>query len=179
MPWAIAVARRIGQQYRLDDDDILSAAGYAVANWLHHWKPSKGSATTLLYWWVRQAITHTVSKAGPIPHPYKPVAPIPTVINFDSEDTQRADAEDTQPTDAEDAGPTGIDAAIQHEREEAIRRAVRTLPPRLQTIIHFRFFSQPKPTLAQLGLRLGISRQCVQQLELRALTKLEQQLANL
>jgi RNA polymerase sigma-32 factor len=49
-----------------------------------------------------------------------------------------------------------------------------TLPPRETFIIKQRFFSDIAPTRADLGKKLGLSKERVRQLEIRALAKLKE-----
>jgi RNA polymerase sigma factor (sigma-70 family) len=167
MPRAIQVAQSLGAKLRLDEDDILSAAGLAVTQWLSHWNPKKGRATTLLQYWVRASINATSDKAGPIPHPAKLRAPVPNVVHGDGTGVQC------------DRYPSPITAAICQEQRETIQHAVDQLPPRLKAVVHFRFLNQPQATLAQTGTLLGITRERVRQLELVALNQLESQLQSI
>jgi len=167
LPWAIRSAAKYGKPLHLDEDDILSAAGLAVTNLLRTWQPKKGRATTHLHFCVLAALKQDACKAGPIPHPAKPVAPIPKIVHADGAGVPC------------DRYPSPITAAICQEQRETIQHAVDQLPPRLKAVVHFRFLNQPQATLAQTGTLLGITRERVRQLELVALNQLESQLQSI
>ena len=57
-------------------------------------------------------------------------------------------------------------------RIKALMTALKSLPPRERHIIQSRFFSEPAPSRAAVGAELGLSKERVRQLEVRALTRL-------
>ena len=61
----------------------------------------------------------------------------------------------------------------------AVHTAVETLDEREQMIVRERFMKEDPPTLQELGVRLGVSKERVRQLEERARTKLRGELAEL
>jgi RNA polymerase sigma-32 factor len=75
-----------------------------------------------------------------------------------------------------DEAPTPEEAvSLTHDlslRLKALAAALRNLPPRERHIIRCRFLSEPAPSRADLGAQLGLSKERVRQLELRALTRL-------
>jgi RNA polymerase sigma-32 factor len=62
---------------------------------------------------------------------------------------------------------------------EAVREAVRTLDARERMIVEQRFMTEEPPTLQELGVRLGVSKERVRQLEERARMKLRGALSEL
>lgn len=148
----------------MDIDDRHSAAGEAVAIWLKYWQPDKGRATTYLRRIASSTLARTLAKCGPVPHPYQPRAPLPTVENI-----QKLHVVDHRQ-------PPLLEGVLQTENREIVHAAVATLPARLRTIIHYRFFANPPNTLHEVGLRLSVTKQRVSQLELIALKYLEEAL---
>ncbi len=57
-------------------------------------------------------------------------------------------------------------------RRDCLARGLSNLPPRERFIIGRRFFAEPKPSRAALGAELGLSKERVRQLEVRALERL-------
>jgi RNA polymerase sigma-32 factor len=75
-----------------------------------------------------------------------------------------------------DGGPSPEDHVVA-AGESRLRRAcfaagLSELPPRERFIIGRRFFAEPKPSRAALGAELGLSKERVRQLEVRALERL-------
>ncbi len=62
---------------------------------------------------------------------------------------------------------------------QAVREAVRTLDARERMIVEQRFMTEEPPTLQELGVRLGVSKERVRQLEERARNKLRGALSEL
>lgn len=60
----------------------------------------------------------------------------------------------------------------------AVRAAVKELDERERMIVEARFMEEDPPTLQELGVRLGVSKERVRQLEERARTKLRGELAD-
>ena len=63
-----------------------------------------------------------------------------------------------------------------HIWKNRLSKALSTLPPRETFIIKQRFLSDIAPTRADLGEKLGLSKERVRQLEIRALAKLKEKL---
>lgn len=57
-------------------------------------------------------------------------------------------------------------------RRDCLAEGLSNLPPRERFIIGRRFFAEPKPSRAALGAELGLSKERVRQLEVRALERL-------
>lgn len=77
---------------------------------------------------------------------------------------------------ADDAPSPEETVSLAHDlslRLKALAAALRNLPPRERHIIRCRFLSEPAPSRAALGAQLGLSKERVRQLELRALTRLK------
>jgi RNA polymerase sigma factor (sigma-70 family) len=66
------------------------------------------------------------------------------------------------------------DQALQRDLTDQLLRLVATLPPREEQVVLLRFglSGQPAQTLRAAGRRMGLSRERVRQIELRALTRL-------
>jgi RNA polymerase primary sigma factor len=62
--------------------------------------------------------------------------------------------------------------------DDALHRAIRTLPPREQEIVRMRYGLDPEQepkSLEEIGRRLGITRERVRQIETQALQRLAEQ----
>ncbi len=81
-----------------------------------------------------------------------------------------------QRPDPEDALVTAREGRLWRER---LKDALATLPPRELLIIRRRFLAAKAPSRAALGAELGLSRERVRQLELRALARLKSLLQSL
>ena len=79
--------------------------------------------------------------------------------------------------------PTPEEEAVRTERQtqagRAVNDAVEHLDERERMIVKERLMTEEPPTLQELGLRLGVSKERVRQLEERARTKLRGELAEL
>ena len=75
-----------------------------------------------------------------------------------------------------DDGPTPEDHVVAASEtrlhRDCLARGLSDLPPRERFIIGRRFFGEPKPSRAALGAELGLSKERVRQLEVRALERL-------
>ena len=71
----------------------------------------------------------------------------------------------------EDAVGAGLATALQNSE---LRRALESLPARERHIIEVRHLSHAPETLQEVGLALGISRERVRQLEVRAMSRMRQ-----
>jgi len=82
-----------------------------------------------------------------------------------------------------DNAPTPEDALLAASEQRLWRRklgsALKALPPRELAIIRRRFFSEKAPSRAALGAELGLSKERVRQLEVRALNRLKEILGSL
>jgi RNA polymerase sigma-32 factor len=80
------------------------------------------------------------------------------------------------------ASPTPEDDAARSEirarASRAVRAAVQELDERERMIVEARLMAEDPPTLQELGVRLGVSKERVRQLEERARTKLRGELAD-
>ncbi len=77
-----------------------------------------------------------------------------------------------------DAGPTPEDQVVAASEtrwhRDRLAAGLSALPPRERFIIGRRFFAEPKPSRAALGAELGLSKERVRQLEVRALGRLRE-----
>ena len=77
-----------------------------------------------------------------------------------------------------DGGPTPEDqvaaASEQRLHRDCLATGLSKLPARERFIIGRRFFAEPKPSRAALGAELGLSKERVRQLEVRALERLRE-----
>ncbi|MDF2697107.1 MAG: polymerase sigma factor RpoH [Labilithrix sp.] len=81
----------------------------------------------------------------------------------------------TLPTPEEEASRS----EIRTQAGRAVHEAVHHLDARERMIVEERFMKEEPPTLQELGVRLGVSKERVRQLEERARTKLQGELAEL
>jgi RNA polymerase sigma factor (sigma-70 family) len=65
---------------------------------------------------------------------------------------------------------------VELEREQAVRQAVRQLPPRCRQLVHLLFFASPSWTYQQIGERLGLATGSIGFIRGRCLSKLRRQL---
>jgi RNA polymerase sigma factor (sigma-70 family) len=73
------------------------------------------------------------------------------------------------PAHVEDLASVSPEAyAVAQEERAMLRSLIDTLPPRWRTVMTLRFLSPKEPTLLQVGKILGVSRQRVEQIEVRA-----------
>ena len=70
---------------------------------------------------------------------------------------------------ADGATRTPEQYAVEQEQRELLRTLIDTLPPRWRTVMILRFLSPNEMTLLQIGKRLGVTRQCVEQIEVKAI----------
>ncbi|MFC3675946.1 RNA polymerase factor sigma-32 [Ferrovibrio xuzhouensis] len=97
------------------------------------------------------------------------------VVTEDGESAWQDLLVDDRPT-PEESTILRVDA---RRRAGWIGAALATLPAREKAILHARFFSEETVTLERLGVRLGISKERVRQLEHQALKRLRRQLGEL
>jgi RNA polymerase sigma-32 factor len=94
-----------------------------------------------------------------------------------------ADGEGTRGDSLGDNAPPADEQYAQAERQNVydirVRAAVARLDPRERFIVEQRIMSDEELSLAELGRKLGVSRERARQLEARARKKLEAQLADL
>jgi RNA polymerase sigma-32 factor len=82
-----------------------------------------------------------------------------------------------RPTDDPEAAL--LEAEHARRSEVQVGSALASLDPRERTIVERRFLDERRPSLVELGRQLGISRERVRQLELRARAKLADELEGL
>lgn len=162
-PLAIQKARRIAQALSLKDTSLLeSAALHGVAKAVDTWDPDRGALTTHAAWLARGAMT--------------------SLIRDHKTRERRLPRDHDYPLEHVSATPDPYD-----DNEEAQARA-RTLRsaldrlgeryPRDREIVEALHFSSQAPTYSQLGRQYGLCRSRIQQLYVRALERLREDLAD-
>jgi RNA polymerase sigma factor (sigma-70 family) len=83
---------------------------------------------------------------------------------------------DAEEAEATIAAPTAPDLLVVTEREQTLREAIETLPPRCREMVQLLFFSEPPLPYADVAKRLGLATGSIGFIRGRCLKKLQRAL---
>lgn len=153
--------------------DLFQEGCLGLMRSLHNFDPDKGfRLMTYGVWWVRVYMAnHVLRTASVVWHGVR-TTPVPDVrIRAPGEDLT-AGGLDLDFIGHDDASPEY--QALRLEELDAVTEALATLSPRDQEILGERLVGDT--TLSSLGVRFGVSRERVRQIEGQALTRVRKQL---
>lgn len=179
----------------LDREDLDQAAMLGLMRAAEKFDPGRGAKfTTYAAWWCRQSVMRAIERESKVirlpAHVVQALnrrararargerLPPPSECELAALRALRVtwpDEDEDRPLEIAGEDDEAGDMLLRVERLEAVREAVRSLPERLRTIIERRFGIGCEPeNLREIGVRLGLSRERVRQLEADALTMLQE-----
>jgi RNA polymerase sigma-32 factor len=188
-----------------DVEDMISAGNLGVMEALRRFDPTMGfKFSTYAVWWIRQGVLKVLQSGRSMVR--ISAAPGATKAFYGlskAEACVRAGATDDMTQDDVDvavaarlgvravefnqikgrlAGRDPVGTMVEEQHQQArinlVLEALSRLPLRAQQVLRGRFLDPDQPTLATLGVRLGVSRERVRQIEEKALVQLRRHLTN-
>ena len=196
--FVLSMARQY-KRYGLPMPELVAEGNVGLATALEKFDPYKGTRfVTYAAYWIRAYVLNYVirswSLVGAGSGPLRSKLNItveklePLLQRLDARDVSLdvpvyADGEGTRGDSLSDERPAQDEQFASAERQNVydirVRAAVAKLDPRERFIVEQRIMSDEELSLAELGRKLGVSRERARQLEARARKKLEAQLADL
>ena len=174
MGFAWMMAKKLGPSRGLAEDDAVQAALLGMTRAAELYDSSRPCKfVSYAAFRIRMEINRAAAlKRGGVYIPRKHYE-CGTVKEVD-EMTRNALSEPLEyPSNLEDRASVSPEAyAVAQEERAMLRSLIETLPPRWRVVMVLRFLHPSELTLLQIGKLLGVSRQRIEQIEIKSLTSM-------